>query len=120
MTTHHAHPHAESDRFPLLLESLAQEFGRDGILSVAERFIEAESADFHWEGRFAERNLGAYEGFTEDDEEAERVEIIGYFRQRYYVATCIVDAGRRVGGMLNLRHFDSFETAKRAFLASGG
>jgi len=120
MTTLHTHPHAEFDRFPQLLDSLAQEFGRDGILSIAERFIEAECADFHWDGRLAEMNLGAYESFDEEDEAFEIVSIIGYFHSRYYVATCLVDAERHVRWMLRLRHFESFESAEKAFLAGGG
>ncbi|MGK2942262.1 MAG: hypothetical protein ACSLFJ_11370 [Immundisolibacter sp.] len=120
MTTLHTHPHAEFDRFPQLLDSLAQEFGHDGILSIAERFIEAERADFHWDGRLAEMNLGAYESLDGEDEVFESVAIIGYFRSRYYVAACVVDAGRHVRWMLHLRHFDSFENAVQAFLAGGG
>ena len=120
MTTLHIHPHAEFDRFPQLLDSLAQEFGRDGILYIAERFIEAERADFHWDGRLAEMNLGAYESLDDEDEAFEAVAIIGYFRRRYYVATCLVDGDRHVHGMFRLRHFDSFESAEQAFLAGGG
>ena len=119
MTTLHIHPHAEFDRFPQLLDSLAQEFGRDGILWIAERFIEAERADFHWDGRIAEMNLGAYESLDEEDKAFEAVAIIGYFRSRYYVATCVVDAERHVRWMLRLRYFDSFESAEQAFLACG-
>ena len=120
MTTLHTHPHAEFDRFPQLLDSLAQEFGCEGILSIAERFIEAECADFHWDGRLAEMNLGAYESLDEEDEAFELVSIVGYFHSRYYVATCVVDAERHARWMLRLRHFDSFESAEQVFLASGG
>ena len=120
MTTLHTHPHAAFDRFPQLLDDLAAEFGREGILSTADRIIEAECADFHWDGRLAEMNLGAFESFDDQDETFERVAIIGYFRGRYYVATCLVDGERDVHWMLRLRHFDSFESAEQAFLASGG
>jgi hypothetical protein len=120
MATLHIHPHAEFDRFPQLLDSLAQEFGRDGILAIVERFIEAERADFHWDGRLAEMNLGAYESFDEEDQAFEAVAIIGYFRGRYYVAICAVDAERHVRRMLHLRHVDSFASAEQAFLAGGG
>ncbi len=116
----HSHLHAAFDRFPLLLESLAVEFGTDGLASVAERFIEAEAADFAWEGRFAERNLGRTDGYEDDDEITDVVKIIGYFRSRYYVATCLVDAERRVHQMLRQRHYNSIESAEEAFIASGG
>ena len=119
MTTRHIHPHAAFDRFPMLVASVKEEFGTDGLLSNVERFIDAERADVHWDGRLAEMNLGAYESFDDEDEAFERVSIIGYFRGRYYVATCVVDAERRVRWLLRLRHFDSFESAERAFLAGG-
>jgi hypothetical protein len=103
------HPHGEFDRFP----ALVAEFGSDG----ADAIIEAELADFTWDSRFAERNFGTCEGFDDDDEAGEIVRIIGYFRSRYIVATCIVSDKRHVLAMLKQRHFDSFETAEQAFLA---
>ncbi len=112
MTNIATHPHAAFDRFPQLLDSLAEEFGRDGSVAMAERFIQAEWADFHWDGRFAEMNLGLCESFGEDEDELlQRVAIAGYFRGRYYVAICDVDGTRRVERMLGLRHADSYEEA---------
>lgn len=116
MTTQQ-HPHAELDRFPQLVRDLDSAFGGDGLMEVVERFIAAERAEFHWAGRIAERNLGAYESLDEEDEPFERVSILGYFRSRYYVATCVVDAARDVHFMLRVREFDGFETAEAAFLA---
>src|SRR3546814_15311904 len=89
-------PHAEFDRFPQRVTDLVAEFGTKGIDAVIEHFIEAEHADFHWDGRLAEMNLGAWESLDEEDGAFERVAIIGYFRSRYYVATCIVDGARPV------------------------
>ena len=120
MSRIHTHPHAEFDRFPMLVEGVKEEFGTDGLMSNVDRFIEAERADYHWDGRLAELNLGAYESFDEEDEAFERVSIIGYFHSRYYVATCVIDAERHVRWMLRLRHFESFESAEKAFLAGGG
>lgn len=120
MITLHTHPHAAFDRFPMLVESVKEEFGTEGLMSNVERFIEAERADFYWDGRLAEMNLGAYESLDDENEAFERVSIIGYFRSRYYVATCVVDAERHVHWMLRLRHFDSFDSAEQAFLAGGG
>lgn len=121
MTMHSIYPHAAFDRFPMLVDSVSREFGTEGLMANVERFIEAERADFHWDGCIAERNLGACESLDDDDGDAfERVEIIGFFRDRYYIATCIVDAERCVRGMLELRHFDSFEEAEQAFLGGGG
>jgi hypothetical protein len=107
-----SHSHAEFDRFPLLIA----EFGADAV----EAIIDAELADFVWDSRFAERHLGAWEGFDEDDESGEMVRIIGYFHRRYVVATCIVDGNRHVLMMVTQRHFDTVEDAERAFLDGGG
>src|SRR3546814_10661522 len=68
----------------------------------------------------ADMNLRAWESLDEEDGAFERVAIIGDFRSRYYVATCIVDGARHVHWMLRLRHFESFESAEKAFLAVGG
>jgi hypothetical protein len=118
MTRRHPHPHAAFDRFPQLVADLTEEFGAEGIGAVVERFIDAERADFYWDGRIAERPLGPYSGLGEEENEGERVAILGYFRSRYYVATCIIDAGRRVLLMTRTRHFDEFSTAEEAFAAS--
>src|SRR3546814_522396 len=120
MTTLHPHPHAAFDRFPQLRRDLIAECGTDGIDVVVEQFMEAERADFHWDGRIAEMNLGAGESLDDEDEAFEKVAILGYFRARYYVATCVVDGDRHVHWMLRLRHFGSFESAEKGFLAGGG
>ncbi len=112
MSQVHAHLHTEFDSYPLLLE----EFGTYQV----DRIIDTEAADFHWDSRFAERNLGAYEGFDDGEDDGEIVRIIGFFRGQYYVATCVVDGNRRVRTMLRLTHFDRVENAETAFLAGGG
>src|SRR3546814_18891526 len=61
MTTLHIHPHAAFDRFPMLVESVKEEFGTDGLMSNVERLIEAERADFHWNERLTEMNPGPSE-----------------------------------------------------------
>lgn len=120
MTPLHSHPHAAFDRFPQLVSDLIAEFGAEGIDAVVENFIEAECADFHWDGRIAEMSLGAWESLDDEDRRFEKVAILGYFRGRYYVATCLVDGDRHFHWMLRLRHFESFESAEQAFLAGGG
>src|SRR3546814_15389424 len=120
MSTLHTHPHAAFDRFPQLVTDLVAEFGADGIDAVVEHFIEAERADFHWDGRLAEMNLGAWESFDEDDQAFERVALMGYFRSRYYVATCVVDGAPHVHCMHRPRHFWVFASANKAFLPPGG
>jgi hypothetical protein len=112
------HDHAEFDRFPALVRDLTMEFGSEGIGAVVEKFIAAEQADFCWEGRFAERNLGAFESFDSDEEGCQRVAVLGYLRGEYYVAICIVDAERQALALLKSRQFASFESAETAFLAT--
>jgi len=77
----HTHPHAEFDRFPMLVESVKEEFSTEGLMSNVERFIEAERADFHWDGRLAEMNLGTYESVDDEDEAFQAVAIIGKRRE---------------------------------------
>src|SRR3546814_15926880 len=74
MPTLNTHPHAEVDRVPQLVTDLVAEFGTKGIDAVIEHFIEAEHADFHWDGRLAEMNLGAWESLDEEDGAFERVD----------------------------------------------
>jgi len=71
-----------------------QEFWTDGLASTAEQIIKAELADFHWDGRISERNLGAFESADEEEETFVRVVTIGYFHGRYYTAICIMNDAR--------------------------
>ena len=112
------HLHAAFDRFPELVRDLTAEFGSDGIGAVIDKFIAAEQADFCWEGRFAEIGLGAFESFDGDENQCERVAVMGYFRGQYYVATCIVDTERNVSALIKTRQFESFERAEFTFLAT--
>ena len=116
--TNQRHPHAAFDRFPQLVHDLENEFGAEEIDAIVERFIEAERADFYWDGRITEMNLGEYKSLDDAEETFERVAIVGYFRGSYYVATCVVDKERRVEVLCRLRQFASIETAETAFLAS--
>jgi hypothetical protein len=112
------HDHAAFDRFPDLVRDLTAEFGIDGIGAIVEKFIAAEQADFCWEGRFAEMNLGEFESVESEYEACDQVAVLGYFRAQYYVATCIVDQERHARALLKVRQFESFESAESAFLAS--
>ena len=119
MTTAHAHPHAEFDRYPALLDDLAAEFGPDGIASVAARIIAAEEGDFLWEARIAEMPLGAAGDLDDDDEEeCERVAILSVFQGRYHVALCVVGARRRLCWMARTQRFEHRVDAEQAFLTA--
>ena len=111
------HGHAAFDQFPELVQDLTTEFGSDGIGAIVEKFIAAERADFCWEGRFAEMNLGEFENVDGEYEGCDQVAVLGYFRGQYYVATCIVDQERHVRALLKVRQFESFGSAESALLA---
>jgi hypothetical protein len=111
------HDHAAFDRFPELVRGLIAQFGSDGIDAIADRFIAAERAEFCWEGRFAEMNLGAFESADDEFAACDRVAVMGYFRGQYYIATCVVDRERDVRALLKVRQFTDFDGAETAFLA---
>ena len=73
------HDHAAFDRFPELVRDLTAEFGSEGIGATIEKFIAAERADFCWEGRFAEMNLGEFEKVDSDYEGCDQVVVLGIF-----------------------------------------
>lgn len=111
------HPHASFDRFPQLVRDLEIEFGPDGLWALVERFVEAELGEFVWDGRVAERHLGAYENLDDDEfEGSDRVRVLSIFRGRYRVATCVVDRSRRLQMMLVINEFDDLPSAEFAFL----
>ena len=110
------HPHASFDRFPQLVRDLEIEFGPDGLDAVIERFVDAELGEFVWDGHIAERDLGPYESFDDDEfEGSDLVRILSIFRGRYRVATCIVDRSRRLQMMLVINDFDDLSSAEFAF-----
>ena len=119
MTTTISHPHAEFDLYPALLEDLAHEFGTEGLTATAARIIAAEAADFYWEGRIAERLIDTFEDIDEGTKMFRVVEVLGYFKGRYYTANCIVEMVHRVNWMANLRTFESYEEAAERFVAGG-
>src|SRR6185312_9705279 len=106
MTLSNTHPHAAMDRFPAFLSTIRAEFP-DDCEAIADEIIDAELSDFCWESRIAERHLGLLEDFCDDTDDArEEVAILGYFRGRYLVATCVLDSGRCLRWMPKVRHFD--------------
>jgi hypothetical protein len=118
MTLSITHQHAEFDRYPLFLSTIREEFP-DDCDAIADEIIDNELGDFCWDARIAERRICTVSPFDCDDIELrEQVRIIGYFRGKYLVATCIVDGERHLHWMLKVRHFDAFDDAEAAFLAA--
>ncbi|UUL82565.1 hypothetical protein [Sphingomonas qomolangmaensis] len=98
-----------------LVSGLEIEFGRQAGAALAERFLEAEEADFHWEARVLERWLGCYHGVEEAEIDLDRVRIIGQIGGRWFVAVMLVDGDGNAHGMLGKRNFRSAQQARRAF-----
>lgn len=117
MTTISASAAALLDPFTSLVRELEGEFQTGDGAALAAHFVEAEAADFYWQARVSERALGAYQAIDEaDDEELDRVAINGFFRGRWFVATCLVDRQGAVHDLLNLVRFEDEIEARAAFV----
>src|SRR3546814_11630560 len=82
---------AAYDLYGALVSGLEIEFKTPDVELLAAHFLDAERDDFHWESRFDERHLGAYESLDDEPEELDRLAIIGYRKGRWHTAICIVD-----------------------------
>jgi hypothetical protein len=107
---------AASDRvMAALVSGLEIEFGRGAGEALAQRFLEAEEVDFHWDARAQERWIGAYESDDEDDFELDRVAIYGRLDGKWFVAVMIVDGDGNAHGMMGKRTFGRGREARAAF-----
>lgn len=106
---------ASRDAYPALLAGLEAQFGREGSIEIAAHHLAAELADFHWESRVAERWLGAYEGFEDDETELDRVAILGRLQGTWFTAECLVDGNGAVHSISNLRLAAGEKEAETAF-----
>ena len=101
-----------------LIAGLEIEFGRGAGAALAQRFLDAEEADFTWDARVQERWLGSYEGGDDDDGdgcvELDRIAVLGTIGTEYFVATLIVDGDGNPHGMLGKRAFASEIAARLA------
>lgn len=98
-----------------LVSGLEKEFGSGAAAALAERFIDAEGADFHWEARMREKLLGAYESLETEEELLERVAVLGMLGGRWFVAVLIIGDRHDAQALLGLRHFESMLDAEGAF-----
>lgn len=98
-----------------LVSGLEIEFGRGAGAALAQRFLEAEEVDFHWDARASERWIGAYPTLDEDDVELDRVAIFGRLDGRWFVAVMIVDGDGNAHGMMGKRLFRGRAQAEQAF-----
>lgn len=99
-----------------LVAGLEREFGQDAGEALAQRFLDAEEAEFLWEARDRERWIGAYQGAdSEADVELDRVRIVGRLAGRWYVAVMIIDGDGHPHGLLGKRSFRHRRAAMTAF-----
>lgn len=106
---------ASRDAYPALLAGIEAQFGREGSVEIAGRFLAAELADFHWESRVAERWLGTYESIGDEEIELDRIAILGRLQGIWFVATCLVDGEGAVHAMENLKLIPGEKGAETAF-----
>ena len=97
-----------------LAAGLETEFGRGGG-ALAQRFLEAEQADFHWEARLAERWIGVWDRCDSDEFELDRVRILGRFDGSWFVAEMLVDGDGNPHNMIGKRDFDGVDSAQEVF-----
>ena len=102
--------------FAALVAGLELEFGRGAGEALAQRFLDAEEVDFHWDARVQERWIGAYERCEDGDVELDRIAIWGRLGGDYFVATMIVDGDGKAQGMMGRRSFGYGIDARKAFL----
>ena len=107
---------AASDRvMAALVSGLELEFGRGAGEALAQRFLEAEEVDFHWDARMEERWIGAYESTDDEDFELDRMRIFGRLDGQWFVAVMIVDGDGNAHGMMGKRSFKREREASAAF-----
>lgn len=114
--TYHQPIAAAADRvMAALVAGLELEFGRGASEGLAQRFLDAEAPEFHWDARVEERWIGAYPTLEDDEIELDRVRIVGRLDGRWFVAVIIVDGEGNAHGMMGKRTFSSRAQAMRAF-----
>jgi hypothetical protein len=92
-------------RCDAIVDDLRAEFGA----ILADRIIEAEAADFLWEGRVSERYLGQHVASLADEEMSEdvsRIAVLSSVGGRWYVGMCLVDGEGDAVDLLWKREFD--------------
>ena len=105
-----------SDRvMATLVSGLEIEFSHDVGEALAHRFLDAEEVDFHWDAREQECWIGAYESMEDDDNELDRVRILGRLNGEWLVAVMIVDGDGNPHGMMGRRTYRRKNAAQQAY-----
>lgn len=120
MTMISAVPMGGADAYSRLVAGLRTELRCDDVGALAERIVEAEAADFHWESRVAEHYLGQYAGLEYScddlDEELSRVAILSFLVDRWHVGVCLIDGEGAPVEMLWRHGFDNRSEAELRFI----
>jgi len=98
-----------------LVSGLEIEFGHAAGAALAQRFLAAEEADFHWDARLQELWLGRYHGAQDEEIELDRVRILGRIDGHWFVAVMLVDGDGNAHGMFGKRSFGRAKAARQAF-----
>jgi hypothetical protein len=119
MTINSAVSAASGDAYARLVQGLRLEFGCADVGELADRILETEKVDFHWEERVEERYLGQHFpldlGDEDGSEELSRMAILSFVARRWHAGVCLVDGEGRAVDLLWLRSFDRREDAAEAF-----
>lgn len=119
MTIISAIPGGSLDAYEQLVEGLRLEHGCRDIAAIAERILEGERADFHWQARTRQRYLGQHFALDFGDEDAgediSRIAILSFLGGRWHVGLSLVDGNGCAVDLLWLRSFDRHEEATEAF-----
>jgi hypothetical protein len=119
MTNVSAISEGSCDAYARLVEGLQSEFGCNDVAALAERILDSEKAEFHWEARVMERYLGQHLPYDCGDEEAagdlSRMAILSFLAGRWHAGVCIVDGDGCAADLLWLRSFERREDAADAF-----
>ena len=103
-------------RCEAIVDALRTELGA----VLAERVIEAESADFLWNSRLRERYLGQHVDAFDDDEwssvEVSRIAFLSLLDGCWHAGICLVDGEGAALQLLWKRTFGSCEEAEIAFV----
>jgi hypothetical protein len=119
MTIISAIPGGSGDVYARLVEGLRLEFGCADVGALAERILDAERVEFHWDARVRERYLGQHfpVDFGDEDcgEERSRMAILSYVAGHWHAGVCLVDGEGCAADLLWLRSFERREDAAEAF-----
>lgn len=119
MTIISAIPEGSGDAYQRLVEGLRGELECSDIAALAERILDAEKLDFHWQARLRERYVGQHFPLDLGDDDAggelSRIAILSFLADRWHAGLCLVDGEGCAVDLLWLRSFDRHEEAADAF-----